>query len=537
MPFRRRASNIVIGGLLALLVAPSIAMAQGFTIFIPLVSSPEVDSAVTTSAVGVNTEVLRAAVSVAEIRAHQNAFQAIADANGGTRVSGFPGYDASAAYVADLLQDAGYVVSEQEFEFPYFQLVSSSFEQIAPNPTTYTLFDFATSTGDYDVMTYSGSGSVVNAEVVATNDVIIPFPAAANTSTSGCEAEDFEDTVGKVALIQRGTCTFADKAINAQAAGAVAVLIFNEGQPDLDRAGVVLGQLGAPGLVTIPVIGISYALGVELAEAEGVRVSIAVDTVSEVRETRNILAETVGGRTDRVVLVGAHLDSVPEGPGINDNGSGAATILEIALELQELGISPRNQVRFAFWGAEEFGLLGSEFYVANLSKRDIKNIAVNLNFDMVGSPNYIRFVYDGNGSDTPLAGPNGSANVEKIFLDYFARQNLPVMATAFDGRSDYGPFIAVGIPAGGLFTGAEGIKTAEEAAIYGGTAGVAYDPCYHQACDTFANTSEQALDEMSDAAAHAILTFAMTKSSVNGTAKASKVSAKSLPFDGSKLQK
>jgi Zn-dependent M28 family amino/carboxypeptidase len=154
-----------------------------------------------------------------------------------------------------------------------------------------------------------------------------------------------------------------------------------------------------------------------------------------------------------------------------------------------------------------------------MSKRDIKNTALNLNFDMIGSPNFVRFVYDGDGSDTPLAGPKGSANIERVFLDYFAAQGLPTEPTAFSGRSDYGPFIAVGIPAGGLFTGAEGIKTAEQAAIYGGTAGDQYDPCYHLACDTFDNISLEVLDQNSDAVAHAVLTFAQTTSAINGTAK------------------
>jgi Zn-dependent M28 family amino/carboxypeptidase len=220
-----------------------------------------------------------------------------------------------------------------------------------------------------------------------------------------------------------------------------------------------------------------------------------------------------------VVVVGAHLDSVGQGPGIQDNGSGSAAILEIALQMAALGIEPRNKVRFAWWSAEESGLVGSQFYVDGLSARDIKDIALNLNFDMIGSPNFVRFVYDGDGSDTPLAGPNGSKNIENVFLDYFGEEGLPTEPTAFDGRSDYGPFIAVGIPAGGLFTGAEGIKTPEQVAIYGGTAGDQYDPCYHLACDTFANVSEVVLDQNSDAAAHAVLTFAMTTSSVKGTDK------------------
>jgi len=203
-------------------------------------------------------------------------------------------------------------------------------------------------------------------------------------------------------------------------------------------------------------------------------------------------------------------------------------------------------VRFAFWGAEEAGLLGSEHYVSQLSKQDIKNIALNLNFDMLGSPNFVRFVYDGDGSATPTAGPNGSKNIEKVFLDYFKNSAdmapLATEPTAFDGRSDYGPFIAVGIPAGGLFSGAEEIKTAEEVDIYGGVAGVAYDPCYHQACDDFSNNSDDSLDQLTDAAAHAVLTFAMTTSAVNGTAKAQlphtgAVDPSSLLYRGPDLQK
>jgi Zn-dependent M28 family amino/carboxypeptidase len=219
------------------------------------------------------------------------------------------------------------------------------------------------------------------------------------------------------------------------------------------------------------------------------------------------------------VVVGAHLDSVAEGPGINDNGSGSSAILETALQMAALDIEPTNRVRFAFWGGEEDGLIGSEYYVSQLDARAIKEHAVNLNFDMVGSPNFVRFVYDGDGSAFGVTGPNGSARVEQVFLDYFASQGLATEPTEFDGRSDYFAFINNGIPAGGLFTGAEGIKTAEQAAVYGGTAGVAYDPCYHQACDTIDNLSDDALDQMSDAIAHATLTFAETTSAVNGTAQ------------------
>jgi Zn-dependent M28 family amino/carboxypeptidase len=483
------------------------------------------------SAVRIDTFDLREAVTVEGVRAHQAAFQAAADANGGTRESSTPGYDASVDYVAIMMVAAGYNVTIQPFDYPFFEeLEAAELEQVAPVPTVYPYFDDA----GFSTMEYSGNGDVTaTAEGV---DLILPPADAANTSTSGCEPEDFDGfTPGNIAVIQRGFCDFVVKAMNAESAGAVGAIIFNEGQPG--RTAAFLGTLGEPG-VTIPVVGAAFDVGVELA-AGGVEVLMFVNATSENRLTANLIAETPGGRDDRAVVVGAHLDSIPGGPGINDNGSGAAAILEVALQMAELGIEPRNKVRFAWWGAEESGLLGAEFYVGNLSKREIKNIALNLNFDMVGSPNFVRFVYDGDGSATPAAGPNGSGNIEDVFLRYFAEEGLATEPTAFDGRSDYGPFIDAGIPAGGLFTGAEGIKTAEQAAIYGGTAGDQYDPCYHLACDTFDNVSLDAIDQNSDAIAHAVMTFAMTTSAVNGTDKGKGLGkwGDAMDYKGPRLQK
>lgn len=484
---------------------------------------------VVSAAVPVDSSKFRDAVTTAGILEHEREFQRIADENDGNRASGTPGYDASADYVAGKLRNAGYDVTVQPFDFPFFEeQAPTELERVSPNPEVYP-------DSEFEIMEYSGSGEVTSD--VQPVDLVLPPGAEPNTSTSGCEASDFDGfTAGNVALIQRGTCTFATKAENAEAAGASAVLIFNEGQEG--RTETLNGTLGGPG-ATIPVVGTSFAVGEELArlaDSGGVTVRVFTSTLSEIRNTSNVIADTAAGREDRTVVVGSHLDSVPEGPGINDNGSGSATNLEMALQMADLGIQPRNQVRFAFWGAEESGLLGSEYYVSQLSKREIKDIAVNLNFDMVASPNYVRFVYDGDGSETPEAGPNGSGNVEKVFNDYFASQGLQTEPTAFDGRSDYGPFIAEGIPAGGLFSGAEDIKTEEEAGIYGGTAGIAYDPCYHQACDDITNLNEQGLDELSDGAAHATLTFAQTTSDVNGTSKSSdKVT--NTEFKGSKARK
>ncbi|MGW5688680.1 M28 family peptidase [Nonomuraea sp. NPDC003754] len=223
----------------------------------------------------------------------------------------------------------------------------------------------------------------------------------------------------------------------------------------------------------------------------------------------NVIADWPGGDPDDILMVGAHLDSVTAGPGINDNGSGSASILETALEVSRQALQPTKHLRFAWWGAEELGLRGSQFYVGNLSATDRAKIKGYLNFDMVGSPNAGYFVYDGDNSDGVGSGPGpaGSAELERTLQDYFASIGVPTRGTDFDGRSDYGPFISRGIPAGGTFTGAEGIKSSAQAQLWGGTAGQAFDPCYHRSCDTTSNVNDTALDRNADAAAYAVWTL------------------------------
>ena len=477
----------------SLAVSVATALALTFALPAPAVAVDQIGS-----------KKLREAVTVGGILAHERVFQRIANQNGGTRASGTPGYAASAAYVEQQLEAAGYNVSQQEFTFPFFRnLADPTLSQVSPTPTDYETATFQ----------YSGSGDITG-ELVPTNDVQIPPGAEPSSSNSGCEAADFVPasvTDPQVALIQRGTCFFEDKVANAEAAGYDAVIIFNEGQPG--RQELLTGTLGRP--FDLPVIGLSFADGAALyADTQAGPVVVHVVTATETNleaKTTNVIADSPTGNPDQVVVVGAHLDSVVEGPGINDNGSGSSTILEIAEQMAALGIKNRQQVRFVFWGAEESGLLGSEHYVESLDSDELGKIVANLNFDMLGSPNYVRFVYDGDGSDTAVTGPPGSGEIERIFNDYFAGQGLEADPTEFNGRSDYGPFIAVGIPAGGLFSGAEGIKTAEQAAVYGGTAGAAYDGCYHQACDTINNVNTNALFEMGDAAAHAVKTLARTQ--------------------------
>lgn len=439
-------------------------------------------------------------------RVHQAALQEIADNNAGTRASGTSGYDESVAYVAETMEAAGYDVTIQEFVFD-FSAEFTSMELVSPITRTYV------DGPEIDAMTATGEGDVT-AGVVAV-DLVLPPGALANTSTSGCEAADFAGfPAGSIALMQRGSCDFAVKAANAEAAGAVGAIIFNEGQ--VGRTAVVNGTVASLP-IGIPVVGATFAIGEELANLADPVVHLSIDIEEGERSSYNVLAEKAGKNTGNVVMAGAHLDSVVRGPGIQDNGSGSAALLDVAENMAN--VKTQNTLRFAWWGSEEFGLLGSTHYVNNLSTDELNKIALYLNFDMVGSPNHVFFIYDGDDSDAEGAGPGpeGSAGIEATFEAFYDSRGLPYKGTDFSGRSDYGPFIAVGVPSGGLFTGAEGVKTAEEAALWGGTAGDQYDPCYHLACDTFDNINLFAFDTNVDAIAYATLGYSMSTELINGT--------------------
>ena len=481
-----------------------------------------------------DTSALRNAVTVDGIMKHEKALQQIANSNHGTRASGTPGFDASRDYVAGKLRAAGYNVTIQPFNFDFFtELSPPVFERVSPDPASYALGT------EFQSMEYSGSGDVTGT-VVPTNDIVIPPGTKASTSNSGCEDNDFEPasaTQPQVALIQRGTCDFVVKARNAQAAGYDAAIIFNEGQPG--RTDIINGTLGATD-VTIPVLDTTFAIGEDLwnrSKAGTVTVHIVTNTTSETRSTSNVIADLPGGNTQRTVVVGAHLDSVPEGPGINDDGSGTATDLEVALQMAKLGIKPTNRVRFIWFSGEEQGLLGSDYYVSQLSKQGVQDIQAMLDFDMLASPNYAELIYDGDGSEFPFPGPNGSGTVESVFQKFFDARGEYTERIPFDGRSDYDAFTTAGIPAGGVFTGAEEHKTADEVPFWGGVVAPdlsgQYDPCYHLACDKYpSNINDKVLNIMSDAVAHATLTFAQTTSAVNGTEKGSPSSAKSYEWKG-----
>ncbi|MFF2273123.1 M28 family metallopeptidase [Agromyces sp. NPDC058136] len=429
---------------------------------------------------------------------HLEELQSIADANGGNRAAGLPGYDASVEYAKGVLTAAGWSVTTQTFDFTF---VGASKLQQGAN--------------DYQTAPMTGSGS---GDVTATATPIDLQLGLGNTSTSGCEPGDFAGfTAGNIALIQRGGCTFGVKALNAEAAGAAGVVIFNQGNTAAeDRSGFFTGTLGGNDIVDIPTVSASYADGVQISTtAVPTRVFVPAP---EQRPQQNIIAELPGRTSDNVVMAGAHLDSVQRGPGINDNGSGSASLLAVAEKLSKL--KPENTIRFAFWGAEESGLIGSTQYVASLSQAQKDDIALYLNFDMVGSPNYIQMVYDADQSSwpAPVTVPPGSEAIEDLFESFYTGRTIAYDDAEFSGRSDYQAFIVAGIPSGGLFTGAEVVKTAEQAAIWGGTAGESYDQCYHQACDTIDNVNRTALDQNVDAIATAVLAYAYSTQSVNGVA-------------------
>ncbi len=493
----------------------------------------------------VNTSKLRKGLTTGGTLEHMRTLQRLANANDGNRAASTPGYLASLDYVEGRLKRAGYKPKRVPFEFARWNQNGPALLQREGSPA-YAEGDPAVGGGDYIVAQFAGSGNVT-APIVTTGTAELPPPGGPGSGTDGCEEADWagKDLNGKIALVQRGTCAFVDKIALAEQLGAAAVLVFNDGGPDREEP----LPIGANPFTGIPVAMVSNDIGEALYTAGAVNVTFNLSTTTTAVTEYNLTADTKAGNKERTIVVGGHLDSVEEGPGINDNGSGSGSILEMAEEIAQLKQKPRNRIRFAFWGAEESGLIGSTAYVQQLiDNGKIDDVEANLNFDMLASPNFVRFVYDGdNSTGEGEVGPPGSAEIEQVFLDYFDAVGLPTEPTAFDGRSDYGPFIAPAafVPAGGLFSGAEGVKTAEEAAIYGGAAGSWYDPCYHQVCDTFSTVlgtppldaagleeGSQAADaalmdgngpkglgQMADAAAHATWTLARSKSPLVGPAE------------------
>lgn len=431
-------------------------------------------------------------INVGAVNRHLVAFQRIAHQNGGTRASGTPGYRASVDYVAGKLRRAGFDVSTPDFDY-----------------TKYHLESIDLTVGGQAV----DAGAMEYSPATPKDGVTAPLSVTPVDESTGCQAGDYDgvDVTDTVVLIKRGACTFAKKGRLAAEAGASAAVIYNNVEGELN------GTLGGADAGVIPTASVSKATGAELVKQAGTEATLNLQATFEDITTENVVAQTRTGRTDNVVMAGAHLDSVDAGPGINDNGTGSAGLLETALRM---GGSPdvNNAVRFAWWGAEESGLIGSTKYVNGLTFEQQLDISMYLNFDMIGSPNAGYFVYDGDDSDGVGAGPGpyGSAPIEQRFVDALDKQGVATEGTDFTGRSDYGQFIAVGIPAGGLFTGAEKIKTEAQAEKWGGRAGKAYDPNYHAEGDNLGNVDRQALKRNSKALANVVAHYGQTTEEVNG---------------------
>lgn len=317
----------------------------------------------------------------------------------------------------------------------------------------------------------------------------------------GCQASDFPDSVkGNIAFIKRGTCPFGTKSEHAGRKGAVAAVVYNYEQD------AVSGTLGSPSPDHVATFGLSGedAHSVLKKLDNGLRVDSIAYMDAEVSEilTNNIIAQTTDGDQDNCVMLGAHSDSVAEGPGINDDGSGTISLLEVATQLTKFNVS--NCVRFAWWAGEEEGLLGSDYYVYSLPEEENKKIRLFMDYDMMASPNFAYQIYNA----TNALNPTGSEELRDLYIKWYKDQGLNYTFIPFDGRSDYDGFIRNGIPGGGIATGAEGIKTKDEARQFGGVAGDWYDPCYHQLCDDLSNVNMTAWVVNTKLIAHSVATYA-----------------------------
>jgi Peptidase family M28/PA domain len=426
-------------------------------------------------------------IQTADLWNHMKAFQEIADQNPGpdghpSRNSGEPGYKASADYVANLMQQAGYDVTLQKYQFLYYAYTGiPSFSEVSPTAKTYVLND------DWGPGQSTGSA---NAALQPAGGIILP-PTETPTSASGCTASDFNGFVpGRIALIQRGSCFFGVKVLNAQAAGASGVVIFNEGNSNPDRTGLQLGSLldaaGNPIVPTIPVAFTTFAEGqrlfTEYQQAVQNHTALPVMSISiqaivdPNRDDWNVIAESKGGDKNHVLVVDAHLDAI-YGAGMLDNASGSATILDIAQQMKN--VQPRNKLRFIWFGGEELGLLGSAYYVNNLPSNELSHIGYDLDADVTATPNYIVGVLDPAAPDffggtVTNTFPNRVYKASTIARDqavsYFDSIGLNHEFLAPTG-TDAINFNLVGIPASGLLTGQDCCKSQHEVDLFGGYLG------------------------------------------------------------------
>jgi Zn-dependent M28 family amino/carboxypeptidase len=429
-------------------------------------------------------------VSVQAIQRDLAALQKIADDNGGTRADGTAGYDASVSMVATTLRRLGYHVQLDTLRVPVFSEVGTPTLTIPGGPALRDSVDFR-------AMVFSGSGDVTaRAVVVGFDPTVDPIAFSARPTGTGCDASDLPaETKGAILLLQPGPCFRRAQVLSAQQAGAAAVVIS---WPQWEPGFVLRPALINPEGIHIPAIAATKEVGLALAGAADAKalVHLHLQTATVDRSVSSVIAETPGGDPSHVLMLGGHLDTATEGPGINDNGSGTMTLLELAREIAASG-APRLKVRFGFWAGEELGLWGSRHYVLGLGSAQRSAIDAYLNFDMLASPNGERIVYADSGA------PSGSEKITQLFSEYFTGKSLTHAELDLGGASDHFSFAQAGILTGGLFSGANEYKTDTEAHEFGGSAGTLLDECYHRACDRTNHLDATLLEQMAKAAAYA----------------------------------
>jgi peptidase M28-like protein/PA domain-containing protein len=454
--------------------------------------------------------------------AHLTALQNISDSNPdptfdlfpgapyGSRDSGTAGDVASVSYLRSKLIAAGYTVTIQSYPVVYSaDRIVPVFAEVSP-----TVHDYIPGP-DFSSAVFSGSGDVT-AEIQAIPGIIDAAPPTAQSS-SGCSASDFAGFVpGRIALMERGVCANRDKVLNAIAAGAVGTITMN-----YEDAGSSNTLSSANG-ITVPVYSyIPYHVGIDLyhqAQQGAVVVRMKTDVLSESRITYNVIADSKGGDPKSVVVVDAHYDSI-YGAGILDNASGSATILEIALKMQN--VSPRNQVRFIWFGGEELGLLGSSYYIDTLPQSELNRIAYVMDADVTASPNYIIGVNFPSPNDPfPKAAYKPSALGFGQIVDYFSSVGLNYVQTDSEGTDSY-VFNLAGIPGSGILTGQNCCKWEGAVALFGGYTGnyegniPGFDGgCVdrpYMFCDNLANNDPTVLEFMSRGLANSVIQLAFVE--------------------------
>jgi len=400
------------------------------------------------------------------------------------------GYNASAEFIMDTLSTLPCTMTQEHFLTAVnIELAPPQLSLITPY---YTQFLLGT---DFGGLRYGGNSTVQN----LTRPICI-------IKNDGCSANDFNETqIDCIALITfTSNCTLLEQSMNAERANCSAVIFYVTNPRTIvlpnARVNTPTGWVPGSDLVTIPVLVCSYSVGNLLRQLTNPIVSLNSSTSIVITTTFNIYCDTEGD-PNNMMVVGSHLDSVIQGPGINDNGSGSSTLLEIIIQWFKLEMKHKNKIRFAWWGSEELGLIGSRYYVRNLTPGALNQTVMNINFDMLGSPNYIIAVHDGR---TAVKAKNESYVITGMFTEYFDYMGIPWEYSPLVSGSDFVPFIEAGIPSGGVSTGASGIKTQEQRTKFGGFANTQLDPCYHIACDTIDNINEASLEQMASAGAYVI---------------------------------